>query len=180
MANELSLLGAGLSGRVASPIGPNSPGTLADDSSAGTIAWSNPTNAAASDDVYAASTCSSGERSHYLNAQNFGFNVPNGATITDIKVEAEGNVSAALTTTLSAYIIKGGVVQSGAGVGAATPDVTDTVMNMSPADALWLVSWTPADINASDFGCALYWTCPSRGATRTISIDHIKITVSFS
>lgn len=67
--------------------GPYSPGTMADDSTVGTVTWVNPDNAKASDDVRAIMYY--GGSSHYLKATNFGFSIPAGATINGIVVEIE-------------------------------------------------------------------------------------------
>ena len=69
--------------------GPNSPGTMADDATVGTAAWTNPDNAKVSDNVY--TTVGAGDTgiSHYLKATNFGFSIPSGATIGGILVEIE-------------------------------------------------------------------------------------------
>jgi hypothetical protein len=69
-----------------------SPGTMVDDATVGTVAWTNPTNAGASDNSYA--TIGTSGRcgvftGHYLKATNFGFSIPVGATITGILVEIE-------------------------------------------------------------------------------------------
>lgn len=55
-----------------------SPGTLADDAAVGTVAWSNPSNAASSNDSYATAS-GAGGTTHYLKATNFGFAIPAGA-----------------------------------------------------------------------------------------------------
>ena len=63
-----------------------SPGTVSDDASVGTVAWSNPMNATGSDTNYATVGLSS-TYSHYLEATNFGFAIPTGATINGILAE---------------------------------------------------------------------------------------------
>ena len=67
-----------------------SPGTLADDDTSGTETWSDPTNAAASDDSYATNSRSgTSVQTHRLKATNFGFSIPTGATIEGIEVSVE-------------------------------------------------------------------------------------------
>jgi hypothetical protein len=86
LAENVGLAVVGGSGTPASQ-GPNSPGTMADDASVGTSAWSNPDNAKVSDNAYAKDT--SNILSHYLKASNFSFSIPSGATVVGIKVEIE-------------------------------------------------------------------------------------------
>ena len=69
-------------------LGPNNPGTMADDASIGSRYWTVVDNAKTSDNnpAYCGSTdviC------HYLKATNFGFNIPISATISGVKVEIE-------------------------------------------------------------------------------------------
>ncbi|RII26153.1 MAG: hypothetical protein CXR31_10620 [Geobacter sp.] len=44
---------------------------------------------------------------------------------------------------------------------------------------MWGTTWTPADINASNFGVALACVNQSTGATRTASVDYITVTVTY-
>jgi len=66
-----------------------SPGTLADDAAVGAVAWTNPGNAASSDNAYAVFSTSGVQQSHYLKATNFGFSIPAGATIDGVAVSIE-------------------------------------------------------------------------------------------
>jgi len=71
--------------------GANSPGTMADDATVGTVAWSNPDRAKSLADGNATAVLSSLGVSHYLKATNFGFSIPTGATIDGILAEINKN-----------------------------------------------------------------------------------------
>src|SRR5258705_8644268 len=75
-----------------STLGPLSGSTFSDDNSVGTVSFSSPGNAAASDDVKSsASTLIAlfdGD-THYLKVTGFGFSIPTLALVTGIKVEVE-------------------------------------------------------------------------------------------
>lgn len=73
-------------------------GTQADLAGVGTITWSNPTNAASSNNSYA--TAAAGT-SHYLRFSNFGFAIPTDATINGIQVGIERKTSTTTTNTNS-------------------------------------------------------------------------------
>lgn len=75
----------------ATTVGPNSPTGGADDSSVGTITWSNPTRIVSSNDSYATAGLDDNQISHYLKATNFGFSIPSGAVINGITAEIEKN-----------------------------------------------------------------------------------------
>lgn len=160
--------------------GPNSPGTMADDATVGTVAWSNPDNAKTSNDVYAVAG-SSGTVSHYLKATNFGFSIPVGATINGILAEVERKASGPDSTSQDNQVK---IVKSDGTIG--TTDKADTVTNWPTTDAyksygsssdLWGETWTPSDINDVDFGVVL--SAKIQGAS-VRNIDHIRITVSYT
>lgn len=67
-------------------LGPNSPGTIANDAGIGSISWSNTGNAASSNGAYASAAAGT---TQYLEASNFGFAIPGGATIEGIEVTVE-------------------------------------------------------------------------------------------
>lgn len=45
---------------------------------------------------------------------------------------------------------------------------------------LWGTTWTPAQINAANFGVDLYWSCTNLGVTPNIFIDYVKIIVYYT
>ncbi len=115
--------------------------TIADDASIGANAWTNPTNAGASDDTYATVTASGA--THYLNLQNAGFALAAGAVIRGIEVLVErSKVMSALNT------------------GATSPGTTEE--NTSVGTNAWT---TPANAAASDNA---YATCAVSGITRAL------------
>ena len=157
-----------------------SPGTVADDSAHGFSAWSNPGNAAASDDTYATCSLVTGMASHYLKATNFGFAIPSGATIEGIILEVEKKATAAFgnVTDSRVRIVKGGTVGStDKGTGATWPAADEYVQYGGVAD-LWGETWTDSDINSSTFGVVIAATTGS--VSETASVDQIRLTVFYS
>lgn len=159
-----------------------SPGTLANDSSYGQDAWTNPGNAATSDNSRAAYIPPTyGSRSsNYLKATNFGFSIPSNATIDGILVEVESYQDGWNDVTWEVVkLVKGGVVsgtnkrnQSG-----FYPPQTEQYFSFGGASDLWSLSFTPSDVNASNFGVVV--------AFGTIDeiwsyIDHIRITIYYT
>src|SRR5262245_51084466 len=131
--------------------GPNNPGTLADDSGTGTTAWSNPTNAASSNDSYATAT-SGGSTTHYLKATNFGLPIPAGATINGITVEIERSESAGqVAEDNRVRLVKAGTIQTpDKSTGILFPFGTDAYQSYGGAADVWSGTWTADDIN--DYG----------------------------
>ena len=68
------------------------PGTIANDSTVGTLDWSGLTDIVSDNATYATVSLDDTDVSHYIKATNFGFtstDVPTGSTILGIKVEVE-------------------------------------------------------------------------------------------
>lgn len=154
----------------------NSPGTMADDATYGTVAWSDPDNAKTSNDSDASITLSQ-QASHYLKATNFGFSIPTGATINGILVEVELQATNVTSIDVEAKIVKsdGSIGSTDKAKEASLPD-TDTYWSYGSSTELWGETWTPADINDADFG--FVFAVSAYGATT--NIDHIRMTVSYT
>lgn len=160
-----------------------SPLTTVDDNtgSIGTVAWVNPNNAQVSDNVYSTVTSGGGYvQAHYLKATNFGFSIPTGATIDGILIEFEqkSNISGATGDSVVKAVKANSFVAYNLAGGYMWP-LSDTYKSYGSASTLWGTTWTPEDINASNFGVAiapyLY-----NAASVVASIDHIRITVYYT
>jgi len=160
--------------------GPNSPGTLANDASVGTFAWTNPDNAASSNNSYATAVSPSGEQnSNYLKATNFGFSIPADATINGIVVEVEWKTSANnyhiddIARLVKAGTVSGSNLASG---GSPLPTV-EAYKTFGSSLNLWGNTLTPSDVNNSGFGFVLQLraTAPETGY-----VDHIRITAYYT
>jgi hypothetical protein len=158
-----------------STAGPNTCGTGADDSSVGSLAWTNPGNITASDNTYA--TGAGPGTSHYLKATNFGFSIPSGATINGIQVEWERKSTGGGCTDSSVKIVKGGTISGTDQSAGATWSTTESFVSFGGSSNLWGTTWTDTDINASTFGAVLSFT--TIGPT-TQSVDSCRITITYT
>jgi predicted CxxxxCH...CXXCH cytochrome family protein len=166
---------------LAATAGPNSPATVTSDNTNGsTKAWTSPGNVSASDNTYATVTLKQ-NTSHYINAQNFGFAIPAGATINGITVEIEKNAAAASRVKdVEVKLVKAGVIQ--------TTNKADTTNFWGTTDAyasyggsadLWGTTWSDTDINNTGFGVVI--SAQETTNTNTVtSVDHIRITVTYT
>lgn len=164
--------------------GPNSPSTIVSVSrGVGYAPWSNPGNAASSNDSYATCTHGGGDDgSQFLKATGFNFAIPSGATINGIHVEVEKHTILSGANNQAsddrALIVKGGVNGStNKGIAGGWP-TTDTYVGYGGATDLWGESWTPSDINSADFGFAFAST-QWQSSTNNSFVDHIRITVHY-
>ena len=159
-----------------------SPTTLANDASVGSVAWTNPSNAGASDGAYAQAVLEAGKPSQYLKATKFAFAIPVGAVIKGIVAEVEVNGDEKDRVKFSRVrIVKGGAVQATERTdGAFWPDVNDAYATFGSPTDLWGAAWASTDINAEGFGIALQAETVSSPPAPVARIDHIRLTVYYA
>ncbi len=154
---------------------------LTDDAGAFTVPWTNPQNAGVSDDVYATAITTNFQITHRLKALNFGFSIPATATITGVKIEIEGKVSAAGFHTIEFAIYKNGAVYTTSELFGDPLGTSDAYVSRGgPGNAFSNVVLTPADVNASNFGAGISIESGGGTGTRTFSIDHIRMTIYYT
>jgi hypothetical protein len=156
----------------------SSPSTCA--TGPGTIPWTNPMNAIATDNVYATAALAGGSTSNYLNCTGFNFSgIPAGATITGITVNIERKASRnRRARDAFVYLIKGGVVSTAFNGATATQyTTTDVIAPHGGMTSLWGTTWLVTDVQAVNFGVA-YAVTTSRGLT--VSVDHVQVRIDYS
>ena len=157
-------------------------GTIVDDATVGTVAWSNPNNAKVSDDVYATTAQTTVSTTHRLKATNFGFSIPTGATINGIKVEIQGYTTSdgGSYTQVNRLLKNNSVAGSTPSPNNQLPVNSAAYVTQGGATSLWGTTWTPDDINNSGFGYATYKQLLGIGTYYNTYIDHIRITVYYT
>lgn len=155
--------------------GPNSPATVVNDASFGTLAWGLPGNAAVSDNTYAGVT-PLGSPTQYLKATGFGFTVPAGAVIDGIEVDVEHVSAAGMIVDSRARIVKSGLIGATERALGGTWPTTDAVVTYGSDSDLWGEVWTVADINSAASGFALSAT----DGVDSAAVDAISMTVFYS
>lgn len=153
--------------------GPNAPALAQNVAGIGTTAWTNPGNAAASDDAYA--TISEAD-SQWLRAIDFGFAIPDEHTIFGVQVDVE------LRSTNSSRASDAGarLVVSNAVVGSDLAKITgiptsEGLRTYGGPTELWGLALTPAIVNSTNFGFAY---AANAAAATTVSVDAISMTVA--
>lgn len=146
----------------------------------GSVTWTNPSNAGASDNAYA--TCALGalQYSHSLVGTNPGFSIPSDATIDGISVTVEGKTSSAFALVISNALLQlsGGDRGNDLEPASILPSSEGNVV-IGGATEMWGTTWTPAQVNDSTFGVLLIVHNESLGAA-TASLDDIIITVYYT
>lgn len=161
-----------------------SPTNCVDNGGVGTITWSNPGRAMASDNSYATASVNDNQISHYLQCTGYGFAIPANAVINGITVNVERNSSTTTATVPTDYqvrLVKAGVMGATDRATATNYTTADVVEAHGGATDLWGDTWTPSNINASNFGVAFSTQKPGTGGgNRTVSVDYIEITIDYS
>ncbi len=167
-----------------SSTGLTNPTSGTNDNSYGSIAWSNPGNILSSDNSRASATLSGTNNTNYLTATNFGLAIPDGATILGITVSVERVRSGGSSGNARDNVVR--LVKSGSVVGDNKAN-TSTNWPTSEASAsyggssdLWGTTWTPSELNASNFGIVFAATGSTESTNRVANVDHIQINVAYT
>jgi hypothetical protein len=141
--------------------------------------WTNSTRVSSSNDSWATASIAGSSNSAYLTTTGYGFAIPNSATILGIQVTIERHASASNVDDDSVMLIKAGTAtganRAASGVYWPTNDGNRTYGTTSD---LWSTTWTPAQINASNFGVRVRATNNTSGS-KTASIDYIRVDVTY-
>ena len=160
--------------------GPRDAGTGANVNGPGTVNWTNPGNVVSNNNAYA-TVAVNNSTSEYLQATNYGFTIPAAATINGITVTIGRFGSTGFGNDVRdsvVSLIKGGAI-TGSNLAVAGTDWggTEAAVNYGGIANLWGTTWTPAEINAANFGVAFSVTSTNN---RTASVDYIQVTVTYS
>lgn len=160
--------------------GPFAGGTFASNASVGNVAWTNPSNAATLNQVYATATLPLGQSSQYLLVTNCGFALPTQGAIRGVRVRVTAHASDPSTVydlTVRLFVA-GAAVGSNLGTAALLP-VTDTVLEYGGENNLWGLTLVPAVVNLSTFGVGITFSHSPSGVP-TVYVDYVDITVWYN
>jgi hypothetical protein len=153
-------------------------------------AWTSPGNVLSNDDAYANVSATAGfsnvnVTSQSLNATGFGFTIPANATILGIHATVARHRSASALAgeaqDNSIRLLKGGVA-TGTNKGATSTNwpTSETNAAYGGASDLWGTTWTPAEVNASDFGLGVVADVSAFLGTRTANVDFVSIDITYT
>lgn len=141
--------------------------------------WLTPANVGADDGAYAQITDDNFDNlvfSYRLDATDFGFDIPNGATIDGIVIEFER--SNTKTDDALVQLITWGTPSGNNNSVGATWLVNDTIATFGSSTDKWGLTWTVDDINASNFGVAV--ACVGNANNADPQIDFLRIIVHYT
>ncbi|MCS3796666.1 T9SS type A sorting domain-containing protein [Niastella sp. OAS944] len=172
-------------------VGPKSPATSANVSYSGSdYAFHNPSNALVNDNnfAYAASLASIfNKTTDYLQVKDFGFNIPTAATICNIEAKVVKSATDIDLLIISAWvkdydvrIIKNNVLAGNNQKNSAAWNDAPTAVTYGGSDPLWGTTWSPAEVNNSNFGLSIAAEVKTGiGLLPVINIDNISLTVYY-
>lgn len=142
--------------------------------------WTNSANVYSSNNSDASAALSGGAQSANLDVTGFGFAIPASATIMGVRVDVER--AASNTSSVEDFDVS--VLKGGSSTGitdhavAGAWGTSDSTRNYGNSGDLWGTTWTPANVNAANFGLRfkvrnLSWS------SRTAFVDHVDITVYY-
>lgn len=146
----------------------------------GSFPWSNPTNVEAADGTGATCFLFAMDSGQYLYVSDFGFAVPVGSTIKGITVTVNRKATSHTNNIEDGIkLTKDGLTGVGSthSTGSFWP-LTYTLATVGSSNDLWGTTWTPAQVNSSDFG--LFLTIDTIGFNDTGNIDYIKVQVTYT
>jgi len=166
--------------------GPRFGATITDNSGVGSIAWTNPTNAGATDDAYTTITFPSGAAaiSHYLKVVNFKFGIPRNVQIQGIQVEVEKKSDTDGSDFMSDSEVKlvggeGSIYDTDRSKTGSWSTTEGFVTYGGPRDLWGTTIWTSTLINDNRFGMVIAASVPSNSAQVIGSIDSVRITIFY-
>jgi hypothetical protein len=166
---------------IAQTAGPSNPGT-GNFVAGANIDWTNPGNITNTADTnYATAVFAGAGNTDNLQGSNYGFAIPTGAIINGIEVSVRRMTSATnggrVTKDNVVSLVKGGVV-TGTNKATVTPYTTSfAVATYGSSIDTWGTTWTPANINAANFGAVLSVNVNN---SLTATVDYIRITVYYT
>ena len=170
--------------------GPFTGVSLTNNMAAGTVAWNSPALVSLSDNNYTQASqllpLLTTVNTNYLVVQGLGFAIPTAATICGISVAVERSATGILNlgsyvSDASVWIMKNGSMTGTNHASGTNWTGSDAMATYGNSTDIWGVSWTPADINAANFGVAIAATLHAGlvGLTLTARIDRVTITVYY-
>lgn len=161
----------------------SSPSNCSSQTGVGSIDWSFPGQATASDNSYATASLD-GQVTRYLWCSGYGFSIPAGAVVNGITINVQRHVNRTDrggAKDASVRVVNNGVVVGNDLASGNYYTTSDVVEAHGGANDLWGVGWTAGEINASNFGAAFAATNPDpAGKAVTVSVDHIQIVVDYT
>lgn len=161
-------------------------GTGANITGVGTQAWASPGNITADDSADAnGDAADKSEQMNWLVGSNFGFAIPGGSTIDGIEARLQAYDTAGTNglSDITHVVIYKDNSTPGNDLEAGTTNVSLTPTNYDYGDSaeLWGLSWTPAEINSSNFQLRISMNSNEAGSVAgNPRVDFLAVNVHYT
>jgi hypothetical protein len=140
--------------------------------------WTTSTNVFVNDTSYATNSPAVNSTGATLTTSGYGFSIPANATIKGIQATVIRKAAVASTIQdANVFIVKGGAQTGTNHAIAGTWTTSNVTQSYGTTSDLWGTTWTPAEINASNFG--LNFAAKAGGTSTSAQITYISITVTY-
>ena len=150
------------------------------DNGVGSDTWINLDNVKADDEVPSSVNLNSGKSSDYLQASNFGFDIPDGARVEGVEVKVNRWAISQPNKDSKVNLIVGGVIE---GNNKNMDEVwllnTDTIVSYGGEGDLWGIDLNVNDVKKDDFGVSLSILVPGYLSPRAGAVDYIKMKIHY-
>lgn len=164
--------------------GPVHPASAVNDSSLGSISWTNVWDSNSDNEAYAYAVLKGGQATYYIKATSYPFGIPTNATVNGINADIKIKSAKGVVTDNRVSIVKNGVITTTNFADLINPwPTTGTYKSYGSSTNLWGLIWTPDEINADGFGIALSSRNPSkfnRFESDTSYVDTLKLKVYYT
>lgn len=154
--------------------------SAANNACAGSVAWSNPTNALTSNSTAATVALSStNTTSNCLQVNNAGYNIPTNATINGVTVTIRrlGSLVNSVRDNTVQLMIGGSPSGSNLATTTSWPNSYGNAVYGGTTE-LWGLALTPAQVNATNFGVSI--RARRTANSPTASVDYVEISVCYT
>lgn len=163
--------------------GPNGPGTGTNNASVGTLAWTDPGNIT-TDDGSPANAAATGETltSNYLLATNFGFSIPDGATIDGVQVAVQRAQQGAQGTTTdnSIRLFSAGSATGDNKAAVGNWSLTEETADYGGVSDVWGATLDADTVNAATFGVGISATVAGGPQGISAQVDYVTMTITYT
>lgn len=155
------------------------PQSVVNDDSVGDGPWTNPSNAILEDSIYAQSLIVVGADTQILVATDFGFRIPEDATLTGILVQIKMGHETIESETINVQLVRNGNLSGEVKTASFGSDLSIQFIDFGTTTDLWGYDWVAAEINQSNFGVSVQGVDAILGGSY-IDVDSIRISVTYT
>lgn len=141
--------------------------------------WTSSGNITSSNNSDASTSVAGSGSSANLDGSSFGFAIPSNATITGIRARVErAATDSSSIRDLDILLLKGGTPSGNDKATSSNWPSSDATATYGASGDLWGTTWTPADVNAANFGLRIKVQNVS-GSSKTAYVDWVEMTVYY-